>query len=246
MDFEFAALNIAVLGAAALQSATGIGFGVIAGPMLLIALNDGSAIQISIFLNLLIAVILTPSLWKQADRQLLVKLFIGLAIGSPLGLLVFLSMDIALLKAFAGTAVVLTLFLTIRGSSAQVRQSAMNPGNVEQVSIGVVSGIMGASLAMPGPIPAGWMSTKGFGKQEIRATILVMFIFAYVVALALQFGLAGISVDTVRFSAMLAPSTVVGIFVGRLISSRITEQTFRRLLVIILAATAIILFSTLS
>ena len=36
MDQNFLILNIAVLGAAALQSATGIGFGIIAGPILLI------------------------------------------------------------------------------------------------------------------------------------------------------------------------------------------------------------------
>ena len=37
MDLDFLILNIAVFGAAALQSATGIGFGIIAGPVLLIA-----------------------------------------------------------------------------------------------------------------------------------------------------------------------------------------------------------------
>jgi uncharacterized membrane protein YfcA len=104
---------------------------------------------------------------------------------------------------------------------------------------------MGVSLAMPGPIPAAWMSARGFSRETIRATILVMFVFAYVVALALQFGLAGIGADTMRLSATLAPSTIVGILVGRLLVSRVTEQTFHYLLVMILASTAIILFSTL-
>ena len=202
MDLEFIALNIAVFGAAALQSATGIGFGVIAGPILLIALNDGSAIQISIVLNLLIAMILTPTLWQQADRPLLTKLVIGLAIGSPVGLLIFLRMDIDFLKAFAGVAVLFTLFLTARGSSAHAGSPVKMPGNTEQVSIGVMAGIMGASLAMPGPVPAGWMSTRGFSKETIRATILVMFIFAYLVALALQFGMAEIGADAMRLSAL--------------------------------------------
>jgi len=245
MDLEFIALNFAVFGAAALQSATGIGFGVIAGPVLLIALNDGSAIQISIVLNLLIALILTPSLWHQADRQLLAMLLIGLAIGSPLGLLIFLSIDIVFLKAFAGLAVVLTLFLTVRGSRTPASPLAKTPRHVEKISIGVLSGIMGASLAMPGPIPAGWMSTRGFNKETIRATILVMFVFAYLIALVLQFGLAGIGADSMKLTLMLAPSTVVGTLVGRLLTSRLTEQTFRWLLVTILASTAIILFSTL-
>ncbi len=245
MDPEFIALNIAVFGAAALQSATGIGFGVIAGPILLIALNDGSAIQISIVLNLLIAVILTPSLWQQADRPLLARLLIGLAVGSPFGLLIYLSLDIVFLKAFAGLAVVLTLILTVRGSSSQARSMSKTPGNAEQVSIGIVAGIMGASLAIPGPVPAGWMSTRGFSKETIRATILVMFVFAYLVALVLQFGLAGIGADAMTLSAMLAPSTVVGILVGRLLSDRITEKSFRWILMIILASTAIMLFATL-
>jgi uncharacterized membrane protein YfcA len=245
MDLDFLILNVAVFGAAALQSATGIGFGVIAGPVLLIALNSGSAIQISIILNLLIASILAPSLWRQADRHLLARLLIGLAIGSPVGLLIFLNMDIVALKAFAGLAVAYTLFLILRNNRAPSHAPTLATKSTEQISIGALSGIMGASLAMPGPIPAAWMSTRGFSRETIRATILVMFVFAYVVALALQFGLAGIGADTMRLSATLAPSTIVGILVGRLLVSRVTEQTFHYLLVMILASTAIILFSTL-
>jgi uncharacterized membrane protein YfcA len=245
MDQDFLVLNFAVFSAAALQSATGIGFGVIAGPILLIMLNDASAIQISIVLNLLIAAILTPSLWQQADRQLLRKLSLGLAIGSPLGLLVFLSMDIVFLKVFAGLAVTLTLFLTLRSNRTPSHLKQAAPGKVETISIGVVAGIMGASLAMPGPVPAAWMSTRGYNKDTIRATILVMFVFAYAVALLLQFGVSGIGADAFRLCAMLTPSTVVGIIAGRWLSSRLTERTFRWLLAIILASTALILFSTL-
>ena len=245
MDQDFLILNFAVFGASALQSATGIGFGVIAGPVLLVALNDGSAIQISIVLNLLIAALLAPSLWQAMDRRLLPKLLIGLAIGSPLGLLIFVGLDIVFLKAFAGLAVVFTLFLTLRGNRAASHMSQPTHGKVEQISVGVMAGIMGASLAMPGPIPAAWMSTRGYGKETIRATILLMFVFAYSVALVLQLGLAGIGADTFRLCLMLSPSTVVGILAGRLLSKHLTERTFRWLLVIILASTAIILFSTL-
>ena len=176
MDQHFLILNIAVFGAAALQAATGVGFGIIAGPILLIYLNDGSAIQISIVLNLLIALVLAPSLRQQADRQLLSRLLIGLAIGSPVGLLIFLNMNIVFLKAFAGLAIAYTLFVILRSNRAP--SHALATKSIEQISIGVMSGIMGTSLAMPGPIPAAWMSTKGFSKDTIRATILVMFVFA--------------------------------------------------------------------
>ena len=118
MEQEILVLGIAIFGASALQSATGIGFGVIAGPVLLIVLNDGSAIQISVLLNLLIATLLAPSLRQKSDRRLLKSLLIGLVIGSPLGLLIYLQMDIALLKSFAGFVVLFTLFLVLRGDRA--------------------------------------------------------------------------------------------------------------------------------
>ncbi len=134
MDLDFLILNVAVFGAAVLQSATGIGFGVIAGPVLLIALNSGSAVQISIILNLLIASILAPSLWRQADRQLLARLLIGLAIGSPVGLLIFLNMDIVALKAFAGLAVAYTLFLILRNNRAPSHAPTLATKSTDQNS----------------------------------------------------------------------------------------------------------------
>ena len=245
MELEIVVLMVAVFGASALQSATGIGFGVIAGPILLILLNNGSAIQISIVLNLLIASLLTPALWKQSDKALLKNLVMGLVIGSPLGLLVFLSIDIVTLKISAGVAVLLTLILVLRDVRSKTRKTAPGPGRIEQVSIGAVAGIMGVCLAMPGPVPAAWMASKAFSKETIRATILAMFVVSYTVALVLQVGLAGIGSDVLRLSVLLAPATVCGILIGQFFSSRITEQVFRWILATVLVSTATVLFSTL-
>ena len=245
MDQVILILVIAAFGASVLQSATGIGFGVIAGPVLLIVLNDGSAIQISVLLNLLIALLLAPSLWQKFDRRLLNILVVGLAIGSPIGLTIYLHLNIALLKLFAGLTVLLTLIMVARGNRASSPAQTATSGIVERISVGVVAGIMGGSLAMPGPVPAAWMSARGFDKETIRATILVMFIAAYSVALVLQVSLAGISAETMKLTAMLVPSTIAGIIVGHFLSSRVSESIFRWLLTSILIFTAIFLFATI-
>ncbi len=207
-------------------------------------LNDGAAIQISVLLTLLIALLLAPSLRRKSDRRLLKSLLIGLAIGSPLGLLIYLQVDIALLKTFAGVVVLFTLFLVLCGDRVSSFLQGDVVGSFEQGSIGVIAGITGGSLAMPGPVPAAWMSARGFGKDTIRATILVMFVVACTIALLLQFALAGISTVTLRLTAILAPPTLAGIIVGQILSSRISEVTFRWLLTSILAFTAIFLFAT--
>jgi len=131
------------------------------------------------------------------------------------------------------------------GSRASSSSSGAATGKIEQITVGIVAGTMGGSLAMPGPVPAAWMLARGFDKETIRATILVMFVFAYVIALMLQIALAGISANTMKLCAVLAPSTVAGIIVGHFLSSRISEQTFRWTLVITLASTVVILLSTI-
>ncbi len=249
MGTEFLLLNLAVFGASVLQSATGIGFGVIAGPILLIALNSGDAIHISIILNLLIAGLLAPSLWRDANKDLLRGWTGMLVVGVPLGLAIFLYVDIALLKMLAGLAVLFTAAFVMRNRGVGARHGKNTPkytgGHAETLAIGLVSGIMGGSLAMPGPIPAAWMSIRGYDKSVIRATILVLFVFSYSVTLALQLVFAEFTPATWRLGAQLAPATIVGIFAGRLLVRYISEIVFRLLLLAVLLATALSLLVTL-
>lgn len=165
MDPQYLFMAIAVFGASALQSATGIGFGVIAGPVLLIVLNSRAAIQISIGLSLMIAAVLVPSLWRNTDRLLLLRLLAGSAAGVPIGLAVFLSIGIDHLKLLAGLAVLFTLVFLFRpGAGAKAAGAvsagaetagAKRPGKLEQILLGAISGVMSGSLAMPGPGPRG-------------------------------------------------------------------------------------------
>lgn len=263
MDQQYLFLAIAVAGASALQSATGIGFGVIAGPVMLLLLNSGSAIQLSIALSLLIALVLAPSLRRNIDRGLLARFFAGSLLGLPLGLAIFLNISLDLLKLLAGLAVSFTLVFVLTRSSKPrgSKPSGLKPGAagagvapaaagrgggraglVEELAVGTVSGLMGGSLAMPGPIPAAWMAARAYDKETVRATILTMFIFSYSAALALQGAVVGFRGETLWQFLLLVPPTLVGVFVGRLLAARLTERIFRRVLIWVLAATATGLF----
>ena len=245
MELMFIAVNIAVLAAAALQAATGIGFGIIAGPILLVVLNDGAAIQISILLNLIIAGMLTPLLWRNVDRMLLTRLVAGLIVASPIGVWLFLSMNITWLKLLAAAAVLLTLVLTIRNHQRQRPAEPVPSSVAQQGSMGFIAGLMGGSLGIPGPVPAAWMSAKGYSKDTIRATILAMFVVSYTLALLLQIGMVTIATETYISAANLAPATIIGIVSGRWLSNYLTEETFRKILLIVLGATVILLLWTL-
>ncbi len=250
MTQQIVIMSLAVLGAATLQAATGIGFGVIAGPILLAMMNSGDAIQISILMNLLIALVLVPSLRAHTDWRLLKWLAAGTLIGMPLGLIVFLNISILKLKLLAALAVLLALGFVLRGMlSARGRargQGRPDPSVWQSLPVGAVSGLMGGALAMPGPVPAGWMSAAGYGKAAVRASILMLFVFSYGAALVLQIWLAGIARDTWITGFQLAPAAIAGIFIGKALSHRISELVFSWLVAATLVLTAGMLFISLA
>ena len=239
MDSYVLALHLAVFAAALLQAATGIGFGIIAGPIILIVMNSGSAIQVSILLNLLIALILAPSLFGRADKVLLVRLLWGTLAGMPLGIFIFTQIGIDLLKLLAGVAVAFMALIIMGVLKFSRAGAAPSGGRVPDLLVGVVSGAMCSSLAMPGPVVAARMMALEAPKETVRATILVMFGFSYLAAFAAQALMVGISSDGLTLSASLAPATLVGVLVGRYCGAWISERGFRWILSIVLTATAV-------
>jgi uncharacterized membrane protein YfcA len=239
LDSYVLALHLAVFAAALLQAATGIGFGIIAGPIILIVMNSGSAIQVSILLNLLIALILAPSLFGRADKVLLVRLLWGTLAGMPLGIFIFTQIGIDLLKLLAGVAVAFMALIIMGVLKFSRAGAAPSGGRVPDLLVGVVSGAMCSSLAMPGPVVAARMMALEAPKETVRATILVMFGFSYLAAFAAQALMVGISSDGLTLSASLAPATLVGVLVGRYCGAWISERGFRWILSIVLTATAV-------
>lgn len=232
-------LHAAVFGASALQAATGIGFGIIAGPIVLVALNDGVAIQISILLSFVIAVILSPSALKSADHGFLKNVFIGTVIGAPAGILAFTLMNVAFLKILAAIA---ALFMALMASGALARfLHADHDSTGRQVTAGVASGAMSAALAMPGPAIAAYLVSISRDKLTVRATTLAMFLFSYPIAYLVQALVTDDLSTAIRVSAGLTPATVLGIIAGTVLGHVITERIFRIILVIVLLATTAVL-----
>lgn len=248
MEQDLIFLAIAFFSASMLQAATGIGFGIIAGPVLLLVLNSPAAIQISVLQSWLICAVLVPGLRSSIQTDLIKVFGKGSAIGIPLGGIVYFLVSIGLLKFLAGLAVLGTLFFVLHSSgSGKRRQAAAQAGpppvsGAWPLSMGLVSGAMNSALAMPGPVPAAWMSGAGHAKDVVRATTLALLLFTYPAAFILQWFLVGLTAETLWLCAGLAPATLAGIMVGRLLVRRVTEVVFRWFLVLVLISTVAGLF----
>jgi uncharacterized membrane protein YfcA len=242
MDIWWWVLQVAVFAASLLQGATGIGFGVIAGPILLFVLNSTLAIQVSITQSLVIALVLAPSVFRYIDRSVLKLLVYGTCAGIPLGILVFIRVDINTLKLLAGISVAFMALTTAGVFERLIDRSGHGIHRGTALGMGAISGAMSSSLGMPGPVPAAWMITTGFPKSVVRATILMLFIPSYTAALIFQAFTPGVSYDGLNWSLQLLPATILGVFSGKLLETRIDEVMFKRIITAVLVGTSLILF----
>ncbi len=241
---DWVILNLAVFGAAAVQAATGIGFGALAGPILLLTLGSAAAVQITIVLSLLIALVLAPSLRREADGLVLRHLLVGSVLGLPIGIVIYLNADVALLELLAGVAV-LGMAISVlaagrpRADQDPARGPSERPARGGTLAVGVLSGLMSTSLAMPGPPVAAWMAGRNFSKTAIRSTVLTLFVPSYAAAAILQACVATTTLETLSIMAKLTPATLVGLLCGRALTSRISDLAFRRIVLFLLWATAL-------
>lgn len=237
-------LSGTVFAASGLQTATGIGYGVIAGPVFLVVLNGVAALQISTLHNLAIALVLAPFLQTHIDRSILRSLILGSILGIVVGFVLQIAVSTNTLK-IAATLMVGFVMLTYLRDMVGLRRSAEGHKvrQFETLSVGAVAGLLGGMLAMPGPLAATWMSVRGMLKQQVRATILAFFIFAYGANTLLYAGWYGFDGNTLRLAATLFPVLGLGLIAGSKLSARLSEAMFRVILLGVLAATLILLVS---
>lgn len=233
--------------AATVQSATGFGFGLIAVSAFLIVLNSVAAIQLVIIITLIMSVSHWFKLKGMAPKSLLNWLSIGCCLGFPLGILAYQQLDLDTIKA---TIAVLIILISLQnGWQLFNRDKQSEPSDQHHrgavMGVGMASGLMASSMAMPGPAVMLYLSRTALSKNEIRATILTFFLFSYGGALVLQATLIGIENQTWLTAAVLTPAALVGVMAGHLLSKKINQQLFKALVLLILLLTGLFMLFNL-
>jgi uncharacterized protein len=225
---------VIILTASVLQTSTGFGFSILATPFLLLLFEPGEAIQINLVLSLLISLALIRKVRKDIDFGILKRFVIGSAFGLPIGMFIFLLIDINKLKlAISFIILALTILLMLK--------FRMQQGKKRDLAVGGISGVLTTSIGMPGPPLLLYFSGTDTQKEKLRGTTLAFYLFIYLVSLAVQVIFAGTN-KTVWISSTLAlPLVFIGLYLGQLLFKRINQQIFRIFTYIILLFTGVYL-----
>ncbi len=242
----WALLAIATFFASSVQSATGFGFALIVVPAFLILLNSADAIQIVIIISVVMSCAHWLKLRHLTPYPLLKWLIIGGVVGFPSGIAIYKTVDLNAIKMAVAAFIIL---ISLQNGWNLFRKNNQHEAKTDNkgilAAVGVVSGILGAAMAMPGPILMLYLSRTSLRKNEIRAAMMTFFVFAYSGALIMQVSVVGIETDTWITSAILLPAALIGVYAGHLVSNKINDKLFKGLVLIILILTGIFMILNL-
>lgn len=216
-------LDVAVLVAAAAGSAfqvlSGIGFGLIASPLLILALGREDGIRIV----LIISIVLNAAVLARSIRFVrlgdTVRLLIPAALLVVPAVFVLGSVHAPFLTVLAGAAVLFGTVLVARG-----RPLNWMLGRRGAVITGAASGLLTALTGVGGPPVALFVSARRWSAAVARGTMQAFFLPLNVVTLIAL----GPFVNGVSKLGWAVAGVVVGAVVALLFAGRISETLIRR------------------
>jgi uncharacterized membrane protein YfcA len=223
-----------ILVASMLQTSTGFGFSIIATPFLLLLFSPKEAIQINIIISLIISISLIWKIRKHIDILVLKRFILGSIVGVPLGILIYVTIDVDSLKLGVSLLILLLTLLLILNFN--VKTTAFM-----DLIVGGVSGVLTTSIGMPGPPLLLYFTGTDAEKGKLRATTLAFYLFIYFTSLITQIIFSGTNRTIWESTLYAVPIVILGLFLGQSLYERLNQKIFRIFTYAILLFTGIYL-----
>ena len=228
--WELALALLAVCVGAALQSAVGFGFALVAAPVLLII--DARLVPVPITLA---ALLMTAGNFfanrAGADWRGLAWVGLGNIPGYALGALALSLLPLADMARLFG-------LLTLLMVAASLSHLHLTPVPRWQLPMGAVSGFTGVTMAMNGP-PVALVYQHASG-PVIRGSLAVYFFLSNLVLLAIFAALGQLDGAAVGAGLLLMPGVLLGLWLGRPIAAWVDAGRTRRAVLWVSAVSALV------
>lgn len=214
-----AAVVLAVLVGALAQSVSGIGLGLVCGPLLVASLGAYDGVRVTVLLSLALNVVLLVRLFRSVEWPTTLLLLVPAALATPLLARLARELPERPAAALAGAVVVLGTLLLASGArwpAARGRRGAVGL-SVVAAGTNVVAGVGGPPLAL-------WAANAQWPVARQRASLQAVFLGLNVVALP-SLGLPEVAAGTL---AGTLAALAVGVALGVPVAARVSERAARR------------------
>jgi uncharacterized membrane protein YfcA len=164
-----------------------------------------------------------PYIWKKIDWNFVLKLLIGIAIGSPIGLylLKYLSPDTTHLSVCL--LVVFFSFLLMRG----YKNKKIN-NNYGKFITGIISGALNGLTTLGGMPVALFLLATSIQPAVIRGSLAALFFLTDIYAFVLSFFAGIVDFTTIYRTLPLIIVLPIGVYIGDRFFVKSKEATYRK------------------
>lgn len=210
---------------------TGFGSGLISIPLLALMFPLKIVVPIIVLLDLIGSGAQAAKNWHHTDWKVLIPLLPATIVGILWALYFFHSADTETLSLALGIFVIFFAIYQL------LPTPELNAGKLSAIPMGLCGGLLGTLFGTGGPFYVIYLSMRGLGKQEFRASYSVYFMIDGIVrVLVYIFGLSLIRAEWLSLFLMAFVPFAAGLYVGGKVHQEIPAIIFKRLISLILVA----------
>ena len=232
-----------VFGAGIVRGFAGFGFSALCVAGLGLLVSPAKVVPAIFMLEVLASLGLLRSAARDIDWRWLGWLIAGNLLALPLGVVLLAWLPETPLRLLIGALLLLAAAALRAGASL-----ALAPSAGVRLGVGMVSGFINGVAAIGGIAVAVMLSTAQMVPAVMRATLIALFLFTdlYALACAAALSLSAsapvqlLGADTLRWALWLAPAMLAGIWVGQRSFTGVSPAQFRRHVLNLLIAIALI------
>jgi len=180
-------------------------------------------VPIILALEVIISIFMAPYVWNKIDWNFVVKLLIGITIGSPIGLylLKYLSSDVTHLSVCV--LVIFFSFLLMKGY-----ENKKIDNSYAKMFTGIISGTLNGLTTLGGMPVALFLLITSIQPAVIRGSLAALFFLTDIYAFVLSFLTGIVDITTIYRTLLLIIILPIGVYIGDKFFVKSKEESYRK------------------
>jgi uncharacterized protein len=234
--FPLAYACVCIFLAAIVRGFSGFGFSLLSISALSLVYAPAQIIPSIFLLEIAASLHLLPSIWRDVHWRSLLPLTLGCLVATPFGVYALAHVAPRPMQLALSAFVLIATALLWRGFALKSM-----PGTLASTAAGAASGLANGAFGMGGPPVVLFYFSSPAGNAAGRASLIMFFLLTDVIGLANQ-SVHGLVTREVGMRALwFLPPLVVGVWLGQRSFASMQQDTFRKMVLVLLATLALAL-----
>ncbi|MFI3168078.1 MAG: sulfite exporter TauE/SafE family protein [Bacillota bacterium] len=229
-----------------IQGITGFGASILAVPFLAVFMDLKDVVVIVSLVSMEIAVLMTLISFRQVNVKEFLKITTCVLLGLPFGVYLINALSNSYLETILAVVIFVLgiynlsdLYLKKEQQKEIVKPKKFDIGGCACLFCG---GIIHGVFAAGGPLVVVYGANKFETKEIMRASFSALWVVINTVMLAINISNGKITTATVTKAVWAFPAVVLSIFVGKWISTKISQKTFLTIIYVVLIFAGVFMF----